>query len=107
MRKYKKALKEIRDHLGYISSVRIDMIYLEEQLKQAINMVGKVIKKHEFDTEILRIMSWLGELEAKISNNWYTHIGLYQKIRKEIADQITQNMNDILKIKEVLQNERS
>ena len=103
MRKYKKALKEIRDHLGYISSIRIDMIYMEEQLKQAINKVGQVIKKHEFDTEILQIRSWFGELEAKISNNWYTHTGLYRKIRAEIASQITQNMNDILEIKEALQ----
>ena len=106
MRKYKKALKEIRDQLNYISALRIDMIYLEDQLKQAVNMVGRVIKKTEFDREILRITNWLTDVESKVSMQWYTHTGLYQKIRREIADQITKNMNDILELKGRVEDER-
>ena len=80
-------------------------IMLLQKVERVLDPFKLFVKKVEFQQITDRNREYTAEVESKISNEWYNHVGLVQKLNHHFGDLIEINKNDIKKIKEVLKTE--
>lgn len=101
---YKK-LNDVFDIVLHNQSMNcINMQTLENEIAKLKQPFLHYIKKIDYDSDKVWWNKRLDEMESKLTMKWYSNTGIYKRIREEIADQITQNMRDIAKLKEDVQN---
>jgi len=111
-RKIKRSEEKIHTNIRVINTCLWKMSLNAIHIKTLQNEIAKLeqpflhaVRKLDYNSDKIWLNKRIDELESKLSFKWYTNEGIYKRIRTEIADQISQNMNDIAKLKEALQDE--
>lgn len=82
----------------------VDNLMLLQKVERVLDPFKLFIKKIDYEQEIMRLRGYIGEVESKISNKWYNHVGLIEKLRHHFSDPIKHNKEDIERIKEILKD---
>ncbi len=79
---------------------RLNIQTLENEIAKLKQPFLHYVKKEDYENDKIWWNKRLDEMESKLSMKFYQNIGIYEKIRMEFSNQIADNMNKILKIKE-------
>lgn len=85
-----------------INKYEVQVLMLTQKVERVLNPYDKFMTVTNFEQEMMQLRGYIQEVESKISNKWYNHVGLVEKLDHYFSEPISNNRKDIEKILERL-----
>ena len=71
-----------------INKYEVQVLMLTQKVERVLNPYNKFMTVTNFEQEKMQLRGYIREIESKISNKWYNHIGLVAKLDHYFSEPI-------------------